>query len=185
LTRCPDDGEELIHLGEKDLTGQVIDNRYTIREQLGRGGMGTVYRAEQKLIQRTVALKVLSREVVEDDTFVKRFLNEARIIASLENPHTVTLYDCAGVRHSCAVSTSGDLWCWGNDSAGQCGGVGPAFGKPAKIPGTSQAAFLECGNDFTCAVGENGEVDCWGKRGPGLGKGNWWSHLPVPIKWGQ
>ncbi len=90
---CPDDGTNLIHFDEQDLVGSVLDNRYTILSQVGKGGMGVVYKAEQHLIGRVVALKVLNKEIVRDETSVKRFLNEARAIASLENPHTVTLYD--------------------------------------------------------------------------------------------
>jgi serine/threonine protein kinase len=90
---CPDDGTNLIHFDEQDLVGSVLDNRYTIMSRVGKGGMGVVYKAEQHLIGRIVALKVLNKEIVKDETSVKRFLNEARAIASLENPHTVTLYD--------------------------------------------------------------------------------------------
>jgi len=91
--RCPDDGSYLVSPMDKDLTGQVLDERYTVMERIGRGGMGVVYKAEQHLIKRVVALKVLRREIVQDETAVKRFLNEARAIASLDSRHTVTLHD--------------------------------------------------------------------------------------------
>ena len=90
---CPDDGTNLVNLEEGDLVGQELDNRYTIKGHVGKGGMGIVYRAEQHLIGRVVALKVLNKDVVKDETTVKRFLNEARVIASLGSEHTVTLYD--------------------------------------------------------------------------------------------
>ncbi len=90
---CPDDVTYLVSPMEKDLVGEVVDNRYTVLARIGHGGMGVVYKAEQHLIKRIVALKVLREEVVTDATAVKRFLNEARAIASLENPHTVTLHD--------------------------------------------------------------------------------------------
>ncbi len=90
---CPDDGQHLVSLMERDLVGEVLDDRYTVMELIGRGGMGVVYKAEQHLIKRIVALKVVRREVIQDETAVKRFLNEARAIASLQNPHTVTLHD--------------------------------------------------------------------------------------------
>jgi serine/threonine protein kinase len=90
---CPDDGSNLVQLDDRDLLGHIVDNRYTIKGRVGKGGMGVVYRAEQHLIKRIVALKVLNKDIVKDETSVKRFLNEARVIASLENPHTVTLYD--------------------------------------------------------------------------------------------
>lgn len=91
--RCPEDGSYLVSPMDKDLTGEVLDDRYTVMERIGRGGMGVVYRAEQHLIKRIVALKVLRREIVQDESAVKRFLNEARSIASLDSRHTVTLHD--------------------------------------------------------------------------------------------
>jgi len=96
--RCPQDGSYLVSPMDKDLTGEVLDDRYTVMERIGRGGMGVVYKAEQHLIKRIVALKVLRREIVQDETAVKRFLNEARAIASLDSRHTVTLHDF-GVTH--------------------------------------------------------------------------------------
>jgi serine/threonine protein kinase len=91
--RCLEDGSYLVSPMDKDLTGEVLDDRYTVMERIGRGGMGVVYRAEQHLIKRIVALKVLRRDVVQDESAVKRFLNEARAIASLDSRHTVTLHD--------------------------------------------------------------------------------------------
>jgi serine/threonine-protein kinase len=91
--RCAEDGSYLVTPMDRDLTGEVLDDRYTVIERIGRGGMGVVYKAEQYLIKRIVALKVLRREIVQDETAVKRFLNEARAIATLDNPHTVTLHD--------------------------------------------------------------------------------------------
>ena len=91
--RCLEDGSYLVSPMDKDLTGEVLDERYTVLERIGRGGMGVVYRAEQQLIKRIVALKVLRRDIVQDESAVKRFLNEARAIASLDSRHTVTLHD--------------------------------------------------------------------------------------------
>jgi serine/threonine protein kinase len=90
---CPHDGSALVSSTDKDLTGEILDDRYTILERIGRGGMGVVYRAEQQLIKRIVALKVLRRDIVQDESAVKRFLNEARAIGSLDSQHTVTLHD--------------------------------------------------------------------------------------------
>ena len=93
LTDCPEDGSNLVALPDDDLTGQMIDRRYQVVGKIGRGGMGLVYKAEHVMLKRTVALKVLRREVVEDEHSVRRFMNEARAIASLRNPHTVMLFD--------------------------------------------------------------------------------------------
>ena len=93
VEKCADDGSYLVSPMDKDLVGEVLDDRYTVQERIGKGGMGVVYKAEQHLIKRIVALKVLRREIVQDETAVKRFLNEARAIASLDSKHTVSLYD--------------------------------------------------------------------------------------------
>lgn len=64
-----------------------------ILEQIGRGGMGVVFRAKQRRLDRMVALKLLAPEVAEDPTFAERFLREARAMARLNHPNIVTVYD--------------------------------------------------------------------------------------------
>ena len=93
VTRCPTDGQKLISMVERDLVGQELDERYKVLSVLGKGGMGVVYVAEQAMIGRKVALKVLRREMVQDDSSVKRFFTEAKAIATLKSPHTITLHD--------------------------------------------------------------------------------------------
>jgi serine/threonine protein kinase len=67
--------------------------RYEIRAELGRGGMATVYRAFDPSFGREVAIKVLPRELLHDPEFRMRFEREARIIATLEYPAIVPVYD--------------------------------------------------------------------------------------------
>jgi tRNA A-37 threonylcarbamoyl transferase component Bud32 len=67
--------------------------RYEIVEQLGRGGMATVYRAYDPSFKREVAIKVLPREFLEDPTFRERFEREAQAIAGLEHSAIVPVYD--------------------------------------------------------------------------------------------
>ena len=93
LERCPEDGEKLVLISDDDLVGKTLDERYAILSKLGEGGMGTVYVAEQAIIGRRVALKVLRGAMVQDESSVKRFLTEARAIATLKSPHTITLHD--------------------------------------------------------------------------------------------
>ena len=64
-----------------------------IREVLGRGGMGVVYRARQKSLDREVALKILSVSGDADEAFAERFAIEARALASLDHPNIVTIHD--------------------------------------------------------------------------------------------
>jgi serine/threonine-protein kinase len=67
--------------------------RYQIIEEIGRGGMGTVYRASDTVLGREIALKLLSRHLSDDHAFAERFRREAQIIAQLEHPHIVPIYD--------------------------------------------------------------------------------------------
>jgi serine/threonine-protein kinase len=75
------------------LVGAVIDDRYTIVDAIGGGGVGTVYRANDSKLDRSVALKVLHEQLVSVETLGKRFEQEARILASLRHPNIVTVMD--------------------------------------------------------------------------------------------
>lgn len=68
-------------------------NRYEIKQELGRGGMATVYEAYDPQFQRPVAVKMLPREFLHDPEFRARFTREARTIAALEHPAIVPVYD--------------------------------------------------------------------------------------------
>ena len=68
---------------------------YKIIEQLGQGGMATVYKAYHASLDRYVALKALHPAFKEDVTFAARFQREARVVARLEHPHIVPVYDYA------------------------------------------------------------------------------------------
>ncbi len=80
--------------GEKDpLLGAFVGDRFLVHDQLGEGGMGVVYRAEQTAIGRTVALKVLHAHLTRDESLHARFHNEAAASSRLTHPNTVTIYD--------------------------------------------------------------------------------------------
>jgi predicted Ser/Thr protein kinase len=66
---------------------------YRIDSLIARGGMGVVYRATQLALDRPVALKVISRELVDQEGFRERFLRESRLAASLDHPSVVPVYD--------------------------------------------------------------------------------------------
>lgn len=75
------------------MTGTILGNRYTILEELGTGGMATVYKARCAYLQRDVAIKVLRPEYRNDADLVRRFETEARAAASLTHPNIVQIYD--------------------------------------------------------------------------------------------
>jgi len=68
-------------------------SRYEIKDELGRGGMATVYRAYDPMFDRVVALKILRRELLDESQLVERFERETRIIARLEHAAIVPVYD--------------------------------------------------------------------------------------------
>ena len=71
----------------------VIDNRYTLVEPLGGGGMAEVYLAHDEVLDRDVALKILRNQYADDEEFVERFRREAQSAASLSHPNIVSIYD--------------------------------------------------------------------------------------------
>ncbi|MBK8026700.1 MAG: protein kinase [Chloroflexi bacterium] len=77
---------------QPNLVGQKL-GKYTIREMLGMGGMGAVYRAHQDDLRRDVALKVISPNFAAQEELVARFIREAQTAASLEHAHIVPIYD--------------------------------------------------------------------------------------------
>jgi len=94
VSHCPSHNEELITLpSEESLVGSEVDGKYRVLEQLGRGGMGTVYRVKQKLINREVALKVLRSDFARNLNAAKRFFVEARAASQLRCRNSVLLYD--------------------------------------------------------------------------------------------
>jgi len=75
-----------------DLIGKKF-GQFEIIEEIGRGGMATVYRARQASMNRTVAIKVLPRQMLHDPGFYERFEREVDVIAHLEHPHILPIYD--------------------------------------------------------------------------------------------
>jgi serine/threonine protein kinase len=75
-----------------ELIGKTLGS-YQIIEQIGMGGMATVYKAYQASMDRYVAIKVLPRQLAEDPQFIGRFHQEAQTIAKLENKHILRVYD--------------------------------------------------------------------------------------------
>jgi len=91
---CPHDGSLLVTDDEiaDPLLGTVLLEQFRIDEQIGTGGMGTVYRAHQTTVGRDVAIKVLRPELARDEQAVFRFEREARVAISLDHPNLVRVF---------------------------------------------------------------------------------------------
>src|SRR5438034_10354089 len=75
------------------VVGELIAERYELEELVGTGGMSSVYRAHDRLLERDVALKILHEQLMEDGDHVERFREEARSVAQLSHPNIVTVID--------------------------------------------------------------------------------------------
>ncbi|HEY1350633.1 MAG TPA: protein kinase, partial [Ktedonobacteraceae bacterium] len=80
-----------------ELAGQSLGG-YLLEEELGRGSMGMVYRGKQVALGREVAVKLLPHALAQDPSYIARFIREAQIIAGLNHPNIVQIYD-AGQQH--------------------------------------------------------------------------------------
>ena len=75
------------------MVGEVLSDRYELEVLVGTGGMSSVYRAHDRLLDRKVALKVLHQQYTDDAEYVERFRHEARAVAALSHPNIVTVID--------------------------------------------------------------------------------------------
>ncbi len=75
-----------------ELAGQSLGG-YQLEEEIGHGSMGVVYRGKQIALGREVAIKVLPKMLARDASYVARFIREAQIIAGLNHPNIVQIYD--------------------------------------------------------------------------------------------
>lgn len=75
------------------MLGKVLNDRYKILKELGKGGMAIVFEAQDLILDRKVALKMLRPENVNDQDFVKRFRHEAKAVARLSHPNVVNIFD--------------------------------------------------------------------------------------------
>ena len=76
-----------------NMIGRVFNNRYQITERIGIGGMAEVYRAQDNVLGRLVAVKVMLPQYAADESFTQRFKQEAASAANLQSPYIVNVYD--------------------------------------------------------------------------------------------
>jgi len=94
---CPYDKSMLMFLQKDELLGTILNDRYRVLEEVGRGGMSIVYRGLHEMMDRTVAIKMLQSQHVTDQLSIKRFQQEAQAASHLQHPHVITVYDCGVV----------------------------------------------------------------------------------------
>src|SRR3954469_23655872 len=75
------------------MSAALIADRYQLGERLGSGGMSSVYKATDRVLERTVAVKILAEHLSDDEKFVARFRREALAVAKLIHPNIVQVYD--------------------------------------------------------------------------------------------
>ena len=78
---------------EQSMTGKVLNGRYEIGERIGVGGMAEVYSAQDNVLGRIVAVKVMLSQYAEEEDFARRFRQEAAAAANLQSPYIVNVYD--------------------------------------------------------------------------------------------
>lgn len=90
---CPADGTKLTVLSGQLTPGTMLGDRYEIIEPLADGGMGSVYKAKHKFMNRTVAVKTLQPFMMASGTALKRFQQEAQAVSSMSHPNILSVYD--------------------------------------------------------------------------------------------
>jgi len=110
--------------------GRVLAG-YRVEAVAGRGGMGVVYRATQLGLERTVALKLIAAEFAQDEAFRERFQQESRVLASVDHPHVLTVYEADEAEGQLFISMR---WIEGTDLSRLVkGGGGLDRGRAARI----------------------------------------------------
>jgi serine/threonine protein kinase len=83
--------EQDMNIDPLDMSGKTI-GAYEVRERIGAGGMGEVYRGHDQRLDRSVAIKVLAPDLSDNSLFRSRFQREARVLASLNHPNIAAVY---------------------------------------------------------------------------------------------
>ncbi|HEV3094891.1 MAG TPA: protein kinase [Solirubrobacteraceae bacterium] len=107
------------------ILGTTLSGRYRLDARIGRGGMSTVYRAFDTVLERDVAIKLMHREIASESDHLERFRREARAVAQLNHAHIVTVID-AGELEAEGAGAGDD---GGGGDGGRSGGDDAATGR--------------------------------------------------------
>lgn len=132
-------------LNGTSLIGTMLGGRYRLDAEIGHGGMSTVYRAFDAVLERPVAIKVMHSDVARDAAQLERFRREARAVAQLSHPHIVTVIDFGEGDGRGGSEPGGD----GGQGASQHAGDGVAGGRdggagPSHGEGVGPYIVFEC-----------------------------------------
>ena len=126
---------------------RTVDNKYRIEQLLGRGGMGAVYRARDMRLDRLVALKVVRAELLGDPEARRRFRREAQIVARLQHPSIVAVFDYGTFPKAAPTSSwsSSAARIFGTCSSARAGWTGASDAHPlARVPRSAPRTARAC-----------------------------------------
>jgi alpha-tubulin suppressor-like RCC1 family protein len=106
---------------------------------------------------------VINEPVAPGKTFFEK--GDSTPVRQAGTPRVSSL--AVGDRHTCALATTGETWCWGMNGAGQLGGGSPTAGGPTLVSGGLRFTHLSAANAYTCGVTDRGDAHCWGLGYPG------------------
>ena len=136
----------------------VYADRYEILQEIARGGMANVYLAQDRKLDRPVALKVLPAELSRDGTFVERFRLEAQAAASLNDPTIVAVYDWGQEQDTSFIvmeyvegRTLRDVIARGPDGAGRRPPRSPPTSPRRSAPPTAPGSCTATSSPATCS----------------------------------
>jgi len=90
---CPKDRTMLLTPQKDELIGQILNERYKVVKEVGRGGLSAVYKVIDQSMDRSIAVKVLIPQLVSDQFSIKRFQQAAQTISQLQHPNVIRVYD--------------------------------------------------------------------------------------------
>jgi serine/threonine protein kinase/tetratricopeptide (TPR) repeat protein len=108
---CPNCGEMVDGIDSEEnngvefTPGAVVLDKYEIMRMLGRGGMGQVYLARDRQLERLIALKTLSKDFNSDEEYKARFIREARMASALNHPNILTVYEVGSIDNTLFIAT--------------------------------------------------------------------------------